>query len=134
MTSSPAPLRRARSRVLSDGSPWRPLIDVRDMARAIDWGITRSADDCGRFLALNVGSNDRNYQVKDLANAVAEAVSGTKVSINKAAQPDTRSYQVDFSLFRCAGERLSAAGNTPPINRHVGQGACADGVRRPGLP
>ena len=86
--------------VLSDGSPWRPLIDVRDMARAIDWGITRSAGDSARFLALNVGSNDRNYQVKDLANAVAEAIPGTKVSINKAAQPDTRSYQVDFSLFR----------------------------------
>jgi nucleoside-diphosphate-sugar epimerase len=86
--------------VLSDGSPWRPLIDVRDMARAIDWGITRSADDSGRFLALNVGSNDRNYQVKDLANGVAEAIPGTKVSINKDAQPDTRSYQVDFSLFR----------------------------------
>jgi len=86
--------------VLSDGSPWRPLIDVRDMARAIDWGITRSADASARFLALNVGSNDRNYQVKDLANAVAEAIPGTTVSINKAAQPDNRSYQVDFSLFR----------------------------------
>jgi nucleoside-diphosphate-sugar epimerase len=86
--------------VLSDGSPWRPLIDVRDMARAIDWGITRSADQSARFLALNVGSNDRNYQVKDLANAVAAAVPGTTVSINKAAPPDTRSYQVDFSLFK----------------------------------
>jgi nucleoside-diphosphate-sugar epimerase len=85
--------------VLSDGSPWRPLIDVRDMARAIDWGITRSSSDGGRFLAVNVGSDDRNYQVKDLANAVAEAVPGTGVSINKAAQPDARSYKVDFSLF-----------------------------------
>ncbi len=85
--------------VLSDGSPWRPLIDVRDMARAIEWGVTRGADEGGRFLAVNVGSDDRNYQVKDLANAVAEAVPGTTVSINKAALPDTRSYKVDFSLF-----------------------------------
>jgi nucleoside-diphosphate-sugar epimerase len=85
--------------VLSDGSPWRPLIDVRDMARAIDWGVTRNAGNGGRFLAVNVGSDDRNYQVKDLANAVAEAVPGTGVSINKAALPDTRSYKVDFSLF-----------------------------------
>jgi UDP-glucose 4-epimerase len=51
-------------------------------------------------LTLNVGSDDRNYQVRDLANAVAEVVSNTKVSINKNAQPDTRSYKVDFSLFR----------------------------------
>lgn len=86
--------------VLSDGSPWRPLIDVRDMARAIDWGITRSAGDSPRFLALNVGSDDRNYQVRDLAHAVAAAIPNTRVSINTAAQPDTRSYRVDFSLFR----------------------------------
>lgn len=85
--------------VLSDGSPWRPLIDVRDMARAIDWGITRDASNGSRFLAVNVGSDDRNYQVKDLANAVAAAIPGTTVNINKAAPPDTRSYQVDFSLF-----------------------------------
>jgi nucleoside-diphosphate-sugar epimerase len=85
--------------VLSDGSPWRPLIDVRDMARAIDWAITRSGSDGGRFLAVNVGSDERNCQVKDLANAVAEAIPGTSVSINQAALPDTRSYKVDFSLF-----------------------------------
>ena len=91
--------------VLSDGSPWRPLIDVRDMARAIDWGITRSAIDGGRFLAVNVGSDERNYQVKDLANAVAKAIPGTSVSINQAALPDNRSYKVDFSLF-CSLARM----------------------------
>jgi nucleoside-diphosphate-sugar epimerase len=92
-------LAKAEISVLSDGSPWRPLIDVRDMARAIEWGITRGAGGGGRFLAVNVGSDDRNYQVKDLANAVSEAVPGTTVNINKAAPPDTRSYKVDFSLF-----------------------------------
>jgi nucleoside-diphosphate-sugar epimerase len=85
--------------VLSDGSPWRPLIDVRDMSRAIDWGIIREASEGGGFLSVNVGTDDRNYQVKDLANAVSEAIPGTTVNINKAAQPDTRSYKVDFSLF-----------------------------------
>src|SRR5262249_11129031 len=40
--------------VLSDGSPWRPLIDVRDMARAIHWGITREASQGGGFLSVNV--------------------------------------------------------------------------------
>ncbi|MDX8482945.1 SDR family oxidoreductase [Mesorhizobium sp. VK24D] len=85
--------------VLSDGSPWRPLIDVRDMARAIEWAATRKVDEGGAFLSVNVGSNDRNYQVRDLAAAVAEVIPGTSVSINRAAQPDNRSYQVDFSLF-----------------------------------
>jgi nucleoside-diphosphate-sugar epimerase len=86
--------------VLSDGTPWRPLIDVRDMARAIEWGITRPTQHGGRFLAINVGSHDWNYQVKDLAHAVAAAVPGTNVSINTTAPPDGRSYKVDFSLFR----------------------------------
>ena len=43
--------------LLSDGSPWRPLIHVRDMARAIDWAIDRPAGD-EAFLALNTGSDE----------------------------------------------------------------------------
>lgn len=86
--------------VLSDGTPWRPLIDVRDMARAIEWALTRGAESGGPLLSVNIGSDEWNYQVKDLAQAVAAAVPGTSVSINTQAQPDTRSYKVDFSLFR----------------------------------
>src|SRR5579862_3894042 len=89
-----------RVTVLSDGTPWRPLIDIRDMARAIEWALIRDPEAGGRLLSVNVGTADRNYQVKDLAEAVAAAVPGTDVSINKDAQPDTRSYQVDFSLFK----------------------------------
>ena len=86
--------------VLSDGTPWRPLIDVADMARAIDWAVDRPAGTGGRFLTVNAGSDDRNYQVKDLANAVARIVPGTAVSINISAPVDSRSYKVDFGLFR----------------------------------
>jgi nucleoside-diphosphate-sugar epimerase len=86
--------------VLSDGTPWRPLIDVKDMARAIEWGITRKASNGGPCLVINAGSDSWNYQVKELAQAVAEAVPGTAVSINTDAPPDKRSYRVDFSLFR----------------------------------
>jgi nucleoside-diphosphate-sugar epimerase len=86
--------------VLSDGTPWRPLIAVSDMARAIDWAAHRSPDNGGSFLIANVGSEDWNYQVKDLAQAVAAEIQGITVSINTNAAPDTRSYQVDFSLFR----------------------------------
>jgi UDP-glucose 4-epimerase len=93
-------LSRREISVLSDGSPWRPLIDVADMARAIDWAIDRREDNGGRYLAINAGSNDRNYQIRDLANAVAAANPGTKVSINTSAPADSRSYQVDFGLYR----------------------------------
>jgi nucleoside-diphosphate-sugar epimerase len=85
--------------VLSDGHPWRPLIDVRDMARAIDWALSREPTNGGDFLTINVGADEWNYQVKDLAVAVAKAIPGTKVNINTAASPDRRSYRVDFTLY-----------------------------------
>ncbi|RZI60617.1 MAG: SDR family oxidoreductase [Pseudomonas sp.] len=86
-------------KVLSDGTPWRPLIDVRDMARAIEWALTREVSNGGRFLAINAGRDDHNHQVSDLAAAVADKIPGTQVSINKDAPPDQRSYQVDFKRF-----------------------------------
>lgn len=86
--------------ILSDGTPWRPLIAVKDMARAIDWAITRKSSNGGEFLAVNVGADPWNYQVRDLAKAVASVIPGTKISINKDAQPDKRSYRVSFGLFR----------------------------------
>jgi len=86
--------------VLSDGTPWRPLIDVNDMALAIEWAMTRMPGNGGSFLAVNAGVDEWNYQVRDLAQAVAAAVPGASVSINSNAPPDKRSYKVDFSLFR----------------------------------
>jgi len=89
-----------RITILSDGTPWRPLINVKDMASAIDWAIGRKANDGGEFLAVNVGSDEWNYQVKELAQAVAKVIPDVDVSINKDAQPDKRSYRVNFNLFR----------------------------------
>ena len=86
--------------VLSDGSPWRPLIHVSDMARAIEWGIMRQPDAGGRdYLVVNAGSDEWNYQIKDVAHAVAEVNPGIKVKINTDAPPDNRSYRVDFGNF-----------------------------------
>jgi UDP-glucose 4-epimerase len=106
-----AALTTGKVTVLSDGSPWRPLIDVADMARAIEWAITRTADEGGRFLVVNAGKSANNYQVRDIAQAVAAAIPGTEVSINSAAPVDSRSYRVDFSQF----EQL-AADYTPQVS------------------
>ncbi len=97
--------------ILSDGTPWRPLIHLRDMARAFDWAIQRDPDQGGNFLAVNVGSSAWNYQVKGLADAVATIIPDVTISINKDAPPDSRSYRVDFTLF----EQL-APGYQPQVN------------------
>jgi nucleoside-diphosphate-sugar epimerase len=86
--------------VLSDGSPWRPLIDVKDMCRAIEWAIIREPKVGGQYLAINVGADGSNYQVRELAEAVAKSIPGTSVSINLNAPPDKRSYRVSFLLYK----------------------------------
>ncbi|MEO8472494.1 MAG: SDR family oxidoreductase [Chryseolinea sp.] len=85
--------------ILSDGTPWRPLINVKDMAVAIDWAITRDKA-IGDFLAVNTGTDEWNYQVKELAEAVASVIPGVKVSVNTEAPPDKRSYRVNFGLYK----------------------------------
>jgi nucleoside-diphosphate-sugar epimerase len=83
--------------ILSDGTPWRPLIHVKDMARAMDWAVHRKEEK--DFLVINTGSNQWNYQVKELAQAVQKAFHGVEVTINPNAQPDKRSYKVNFDLY-----------------------------------
>ena len=113
--------------VLSDGSPWRPLIDVADMARAIAWASQRKASQGGRFLVVNAGRNESNVQIRDVAKAVAAAVPGTRVSINANAPPDKRSYQVNFDLFATlAPEHTPQIGLAQSIE-HVRDGLTAMG-------
>ncbi len=82
--------------ILSDGTPFRPLIHVQDMARAIDWALQRDGEN---FLAINTGSNEWNYQIGELGEAVAAIIPNATVTINKNAAPDKRSYQVSFKKF-----------------------------------
>ena len=70
------------------------------MARAIHWAVGRPLDTGGPFLAINVGSDDWNYQVQELAETVARVIPGVSVSINSEAPPDQRSYKVNFDLFK----------------------------------
>jgi nucleoside-diphosphate-sugar epimerase len=117
--------------VLSDGTPWRPLIDVSDMARAIEWAITRDAVQGGRVLTVNAGSDTWNLRVSDLAEAVAAHVSGTRVSINKEAPPDKRSYKVDFSLFRTLAPQHQPQAVLSQTIERLGAGLSAIGFADP---
>jgi nucleoside-diphosphate-sugar epimerase len=85
--------------ILSDGTPWRPLINIKDMARAIDWAIGREIKNGGKFLICNTGSNIWNYTVKELAEYVSQRLDNVSMSVNKDAPADKRSYRVNFDLF-----------------------------------
>jgi len=86
--------------ILSDGSPWRPLIDVEDMCKAILWAIERNDISTDPYLAINVGFNDWNYTIKELAYLVKDKLKNINVIVNPSAAPDKRSYRVDFSLYK----------------------------------
>tara|TARA_B110000503_G_scaffold23555_1_gene36950 strand:+ start:2710 stop:3759 length:1050 start_codon:yes stop_codon:yes gene_type:complete len=85
--------------LLSDGSAWRPIIDVKDMSRSIVWAINRDIGNRG-FLALNIGKDSWNFTIKDLAESVKNVIPNVDISYVKDALPDKRSYKVDFSLFK----------------------------------
>ncbi len=87
-------------KVLSDGTPWRPLIDVLDMARALEWAAEDRLEHTEPFLAVNVGSSEWNYQVRDIATKVANLVDGAALSFSDEAAVDSRSYTVNFARFR----------------------------------
>jgi hypothetical protein len=76
------------------------LIEVQDVARAVEWAVEREDCDGDDFLVVNVGSDEWNYQLSELAEAVAAEVPGTDISIDLNSPPDQRSCRGDFSLFR----------------------------------
>ena len=86
-------------KVLSDGTPWRPLAHADDIAGAVVAALTAPAD-VVRARAYNVGSETNNRTVADIAQAVVDAVPGSTLNITGEAGNDPRSYRVDFSRAR----------------------------------
>ena len=79
----------------SDGSPWRPLVHALDIGKAIRC-VLAAPRDAVHAEVFNVGSDEQNYQVRDIAERVAAAFPGCTTSFGEAGA-DNRSYRVDFS-------------------------------------
>lgn len=88
-------------RVMSDGTPWRPIVHIRDIARAFAAALAAPRHVVHNE-AFNVGANEENYQVRELAEIVRETVSGCVVEYARDGGPDPRSYRVSFDKFRRA--------------------------------
>jgi nucleoside-diphosphate-sugar epimerase len=80
----------------SDGSPWRPIAHIDDISRAFI-ATLHAEPEAIACQAFNVGRTDQNYQIREIADAVAAVVPGCRVETAPDAGPDKRSYRVDFN-------------------------------------
>lgn len=87
--------------VLSDGTPWRPLVHARDIAAAFTAALTAPRE-AVHARAFNVGGEANNVTVRQIADAVVRTVPGSVLAITGETGPDPRSYRVDFSAVRAA--------------------------------
>jgi nucleoside-diphosphate-sugar epimerase len=82
-------------RILSDGTPWRPLVHVRDVAAATG-ALLAAPRELVHAEAFNVGRDGENHRVSELAEIVRETVPGSEIEYAGSGDPDPRSYRVDF--------------------------------------
>jgi nucleoside-diphosphate-sugar epimerase len=82
-------------KLVSDGTPWRPLVHALDMCQAVHLSLIAPADAI-RGQKYNVGSNEQNYRVREIAEIVAKEFPGCSLSIGTNSA-DNRSYRVNFS-------------------------------------
>jgi len=85
-------------RIQSDGTPWRPLIHCRDIARAFAAFLAAPRAAIHNQI-VNIGGNTENYQVRDVADAVQKLIPRAKVTYTGGAGPDPRNYRVKFGLL-----------------------------------
>jgi nucleoside-diphosphate-sugar epimerase len=83
-------------KIMSDGTPWRPLVHAEDIARAFVAVVDAPKNEV-KGKSFNVGQNSENYQIKDIARMVGEVIPNCKVEITGEHGSDSRSYKVDFS-------------------------------------
>jgi nucleoside-diphosphate-sugar epimerase len=88
-------------RLQSDGSPWRPLVHVSDVARATV-ALLEAPDERVSAEAFNIGTAAQNYRVRQLAETVQMRFPACEITFAEGAAPDPRSYRVDFSKFTSA--------------------------------
>jgi len=111
--------------ILSDGTPWRPLVHVRDIAEAFRFFLEQPREKVHNE-AYNIGHKDNNVQVRDIAAMVKDVVPNTNVEIKNENPTDTRSYRVSF-------DRVYGLGWRPQVQVLDGVREIYDAFQRVGL-
>ena len=92
-------------KILSDGTPWRPLLSVSDFANFIHLFLKKEKPS---HITYNIGFTKENYRILELGNIISQ-ITGAEVDVNKNKTPDERSYRVSF-------ERLESEFGEDPID------------------
>lgn len=116
-----------RITMTSDGMPWRPLVHVRDIAQAIALTLEAPREAVSNQV-LNVGDNDNNYRVREIAEAIGEAFPNCAIEFGSSAG-DNRSYRVSFDRirqvlpgFRCEWTARKGAEQMRRLFEHIEMG------------
>lgn len=91
-------LAKEEIRVMSDGTPWRPLIHCKDIARAFI-AFMMAPKERIHNQTVNIGSNQENYQVKEILNKVQSLIPKARVIYTGEIGADPRNYRVNFDLL-----------------------------------
>ncbi len=83
-------------KIMSDGTPWRPVIHVEDFSRGFIACLEAPVDLVHKE-AFNLGRNEENYQIKDIAEAIQEVMPGCKIEYTYEHGKDSRTYRVSFN-------------------------------------
>jgi nucleoside-diphosphate-sugar epimerase len=112
--------------IKSDGTPWRPLVHIEDISRAF-LAVLEAPREKVHGQAFNVGADEENYQIRDVANIVQEVVPGSRVVYAPGGSPDIRNYRVSFAKIH------STLGYTTRWNVRRGAEELYRGYREAGL-
>ena len=85
--------------IKSDGTPWRPIVHIRDIVAAIV-SVLEAPQDAIHNETFNVGLTEENYRISELAGIVAETVPGCRVEYASGGGPDKRCYRVSCDKIR----------------------------------
>ena len=80
----------------SDGTPWRPLVHIEDIARAF-LAVVEAPREVVHLQAYNVGRQEESYRIREVAEIVESVVPGSVIRLSDGASPDKRNYRVDCS-------------------------------------
>ena len=114
-----------RITMTSDGMPWRPLVHVQDICRAVILTLRAPRGDVAGQV-MNVGDNDHNYRVREIADAIGRVFPNCKIELGDNAG-DNRSYRVCFDKiakvlpgFRCEWDADRGARQMRRLFEHIG--------------